>query len=154
MYKIPLMKFIILLLIVFYPVVSFAAVYKWVDESGRVHYSDTPVKGAEVKQFNNNISSYDSVTVKPYKSDKQTSTKSSSAKKVVMYSTEWCGYCKKARKYFQQKGIPFVEYDIEKNATAKRQYDALGGRGVPVIVFGKQRMNGFSVASFERLYPL
>ncbi|MFT5419606.1 MAG: glutaredoxin-like YruB-family protein [Candidatus Endobugula sp.] len=69
-----------------------------------------------------------------------------------MYSTAWCGYCKKARKYFTSKGIAFIEYDIEKNARAKRDYDALGGKGVPVILVGKKRMNGFSPQGFDRLY--
>ena len=71
---------------------------------------------------------------------------------LIKIETAWCGYCKKAKKYFQKKGIPFVEYDIEKNARAKRDYDAIGGKGVPVIVMGKKRMNGFSVAGFERFY--
>jgi glutaredoxin-like YruB-family protein len=69
-----------------------------------------------------------------------------------MYSTAWCGYCKKARKYFTSKGIAFIEYDIEKNARAKRDYDALGGKGVPVILVGKKRMNGFSPQGFDRIY--
>ncbi|WP_198147347.1 glutaredoxin family protein [Gilvimarinus polysaccharolyticus] len=33
--------------------------------------------------------------------------------RVVMYAS-WCGYCKKARRYFRANNIPFTEYDIEK----------------------------------------
>jgi glutaredoxin len=138
-----------------------AAVYKWVDEQGRTHYGDNPNETQQKTAVN--ISSYESVTyseapdMRPTSSSGKTSAKASSKtaskkKKVTMYSTAWCGYCKKAKKYFQAKGIPFVEYDIEKNARAKRDYDALGGKGVPVIVMGKKRMNGFSVAGFERFY--
>lgn len=47
---------------------------------------------------------------------------------------------------------PLTEYDIEKDAQARREYDALGARGVPVILVGKKRMNGFSAAGFEKLY--
>lgn len=72
--------------------------------------------------------------------------------RVVMYATSWCPYCRKARNYFRDNGIPFTEYDIEKNAQARREYDALGARGVPVILVGKKRMNGFSAAGFEKLY--
>lgn len=58
-----------------------------------------------------------------------------------MYTTSWCPYCRQAREYFRDNGIPFVEYDIEKDAAARRRYDALGGRGVPVILVGDCRMN-------------
>lgn len=31
---------------------------------------------------------------------------------VVLYATDWCGYCKKTRDFFKQHNIAFVEYDI------------------------------------------
>jgi thiol-disulfide isomerase/thioredoxin len=37
-----------------------------------------------------------------------------SNKQVTMYSTSWCGYCRKARQVFTQQNIPFRELDIEK----------------------------------------
>ena len=124
-------------------------VYKWVDESGRVHYGDKPSATVPSKKVNSTITTFDAVNVSP--SAKKTFTKN---KKVTMYSTSWCGYCKKARKYFVAKGIPFVEYDIEKNPQAKREYDAIGGSGVPVITMGKKSMKGFSQAAFDKFYGL
>ena len=69
-----------------------------------------------------------------------------------MYSTSWCGYCKKAARYFRQRGIPFRDYDIEKSEKAARDYKKLNGRGVPIILVGKRRMNGFDARTFEQLY--
>lgn len=74
------------------------------------------------------------------------------SRQVVMYATSWCPYCQQARNYFREQGIPYVEYDIEKNEEARRAYKAFGGRGIPVIFVGKRRMNGFSVAGFNRIY--
>lgn len=74
------------------------------------------------------------------------------SRQVVMYATSWCPYCEQARNYFREQGIPYVEYDIEKNEEARRAYKAFGGRGIPVIFVGKRRMNGFSVAGFNRIY--
>jgi glutaredoxin len=74
------------------------------------------------------------------------------SKQVVMYATSWCPYCQQARNYFREQGIPYVEHDIEKDAEAKRAYQAFGGKGIPVIFVGQQRMNGFSVASFNKIY--
>ena len=48
---------------------------------------------------------------------------------VVLYSTSWCGYCAKTRQFFERNNINYVEYDVEKSAAAKRQYDELGGKG-------------------------
>lgn len=73
-------------------------------------------------------------------------------RRVVMYATSWCPYCQQARNYFRQQGIPYVEHDIEKDAAARRDYKAFGGRGVPVIFVDKRRMNGFSVSGFEKIY--
>jgi glutaredoxin len=72
--------------------------------------------------------------------------------RVVMYATSWCPYCQQARNYFRQRSIPYVEHDIEKDAAARRDYQAFGGRGVPVIFVDKRRMNGFSVSGFEKIY--
>jgi glutaredoxin len=74
------------------------------------------------------------------------------AGQVVMYSAEWCGICKKARKYFQQQGIPFREYDIETSRKGRQDYESLNGRGVPIILVGAKRMDGFSAERFQSLY--
>lgn len=70
---------------------------------------------------------------------------------VVMYSTQWCPYCHRARAYFEHHKIVFVEYDIEASAQNRAQFQALNGRGVPLILVGDKRMQGFSARSFEDL---
>ena len=75
-----------------------------------------------------------------------------SNKQVTMYSTSWCGYCRKARDVFTRQGIPFRELDIENDAQARQAYDALNGRGVPLILIDKKRMTGFDIRTFKRLY--
>ncbi|MBK5517386.1 glutaredoxin family protein [Pseudomonas sp. TH10] len=52
---------------------------------------------------------------------------------VVLYATDWCGYCKQTKRFLDSKGIPFKEFDIEKDAEARKAYEALGGRGIPLI---------------------
>ncbi len=87
-----------------------------------------------------------------YISDQQKKLKELNS--VVMYSTSWCGYCRQARRYFKSKGIKYVEHDIERSRLAKRAYDRLGGNGVPLIVVGENKMSGFSVRRFDRLYRM
>jgi glutaredoxin len=70
---------------------------------------------------------------------------------VKMYATSWCPYCAKARAYFARRGIAYVEVDIEKSREGRAEYDRLGARGIPVILVGPQRMNGFSEARLSNL---
>jgi glutaredoxin len=84
--------------------------------------------------------------------ERANSNKADTKKNVVIYSASWCGVCKKAKTYFRRNGIPFTEYDIEKGTRAKRMYKKLGATGVPVIIVGRKRMNGFSEAGFNRIY--
>ncbi len=70
---------------------------------------------------------------------------------VIMYSTRWCPYCKKAREYFKRHQFSYVEYDIEASATNLENFRALNGNGVPLILVGDRRMQGFTPQSFEAL---
>lgn len=126
---------------------SVAEIYKWTDENGKVHFSDQKPNSNGGESVKLKINTYESVSFETLDYGDN-----SNSQHVFMYSTEWCGYCKKAKRYFQKHGIAFTEYDIEKNRSAKAEYDRIGGRGVPVILVGDKRMNGFSEKGFEKIY--
>ena len=69
--------------------------------------------------------------------------------KVVLYGTDWCGYCAKTRAYFKENKIEFVDLDIEKSPEAKKAHDALGGGGVPVVLIGNRKIQGFNAGALE-----
>jgi len=124
-----------------------AEIYKWTDADGRVHFGDARPVDERFEEVTVQINSYEAVTFENWEGEK-----TERAEKVVMYTTSWCGYCAKARKYFTQNKISFVEYDIERDLRAKKRYDALGAKGVPVILVGRARMNGFSESGFRKIY--
>ena len=64
-------------------------------------------------------------------------------KLVYLYSTSWCPYCAEARTFLEAAKIPFIEQDIEKSQSARRQYESYNGRGVPLLVIGRQAIQGF-----------
>lgn len=143
------MKYIKLLIITLFIIFTSShaqEIYKWVDENGKVHFGDRkPDTQDKVEALNIKlINSVETVTYQPSSIDV--------GKKVVIYTTSWCGYCKKAKKYFGSKRIRYTEKNIEKSKIAKMEFDKLGGKGVPVILVGKKRMSGFSEAGFERIY--
>ncbi len=64
--------------------------------------------------------------------------------RVVLYATDWCGYCKATRRFLDEKGVPFREFDIEKDTEARKAYEALGGRGIPIL-----DVNGTLIRGYE-----
>jgi len=118
---------------------AYSKIYKWVDEDDRTHMSDKSPKTIdfdEIKVKVNVISSQSSSR----KSDTTTDNQNQSAapsKKIIMYGAEWCRVCKKAKRYFNANNIHFTEYDIDKSTKGRREYEKLGGGGIPIILLNK-----------------
>ncbi len=64
---------------------------------------------------------------------------------VVMYATSWCGYCQRARDFFEENKIHYTEYDIERDRSARERYAEYRTPGVPLII-----VNGKVVRGFDR----
>lgn len=124
---------------------AMAEIYKWVDADGNIQFSDTAPRGRAAEEVKLEINS---ITI-PKAGINPNSTATS--RRVVIYTTDWCGYCKKAKKFMRENRIAFTEYDIEKSARARREYQRLNGRGVPLIVVGDRTLSGFSAASLMAL---
>jgi glutaredoxin len=122
---------------------SSAQVYRYQDAGGRIVYSDQRPEGApEVRSIELRPNTVSGGPMQPEVSDRQ----------VTMYSASWCGICKQARRYFEANAIDFTEFDIDRDARARRDFARLGGRGVPLILVDEQRMTGFDPARFDTLY--
>ena len=142
------MKYVALLWIISFTIIPLTYakdIYKWVDEDGKVHFGDRKPETQKVEKLNIDvINSVASVTYESATID--------IGRKVIIYTTPWCGYCKKAKQYFTKNNIRYTEVNIEKSKTAKAKFEKLGGKGVPLILVGNKKMSGFSEASFKRFY--
>lgn len=60
---------------------------------------------------------------------------------VTMYSTTWCGFCRRLKLQLDKAGIPFKEIDIERDPEAARFVEGVNGgnQTVPVIEFPNGR---------------
>ena len=73
-------------------------------------------------------------------------------KKVVIYSTPTCPYCKKAKEYFSQKGISYVDYDVAKDRDkSKEMIQKSGQMGVPCIMIDDEIVVGFIQSKIDDL---
>ncbi len=69
---------------------------------------------------------------------------------VVLFGTTWCGYCRKARNFFAENNIAYCEYDVEASAANQQTFTELGGNGVPLIVIGEEKLDGFNESALRR----
>ncbi len=128
-------------------------IYKWTDENGNIQFSDKPVRGTQavnakkVTPRKDAVINLNATDVQPVERDKrraQAGTRRSD-QKVVLYATEWCPYCEKARQWFRENGITYTEIDIEKDAAAKARMKTLNpGGGVPTVQIGEKVIAGYS----------
>src|SRR5579883_3133832 len=56
---------------------------------------------------------------------------------IIMYSTSWCGDCRRSKKVFAALGVPYTEIDIEQHEDAAETVRRLnnGSQSVPTIIF-------------------
>lgn len=139
----------LLLLFLFAAAASNAEVYKWTDAKGSVQFSDAkPATAKKVETVKIRVTTYTFVKTTPLKTPLPAAARGI----VTLYGTSWCSYCKQARAYFRNNNIPYRDLDIENDSQAKAEYDQLGASGVPVILAGRQRMDGFSPENFREIY--
>lgn len=59
---------------------------------------------------------------------------------VYMYGASWCTYCKKYRKEFAERGIDYVEIDVEKANDSQLLSSTMGISGFPQVYVGYVRV--------------
>lgn len=151
---------ILFILLIGSSIPTLAEVYTWRDENGVLQFSDRPptvvadTPGPEVRTIE--VPEIGTVSVRQLPESwtgvPSESSQAGGTNKVVMYSAEWCGVCKRAKRYFQKNKVRYTEKDIDRSKRARKEFEKLGGRGVPLILVGRKRLSGFSAASFEKIY--
>ncbi len=73
-------------------------------------------------------------------------------KKVVIYSTPTCPWCKRAKEYLSQKGIPYTEHNVAENKDAAKEMISKSGQmSVPVISIDDEVVVGFKQSKLDSL---
>ena len=66
------------------------------------------------------------------------------AYEIVVYSTNYCPYCVKAKRLLERKGLQYTEINIENNEVLRNEMieKAKGRRTVPQIFIGEWHIGG------------
>ncbi len=79
---------------------------------------------------------------------------------VVLYSTQGCPHCRTARNWLKGHNVPFVEKDVERDATARPELLRLGKaqgvdpallQAVPILLVKGRLVLGWNAAEVQRL---
>jgi glutaredoxin 3 len=74
--------------------------------------------------------------------------------KVLLFSTSTCSWCRRAKHYFKERGVPFKEINIERDPDAARDIVRKTGQtGVPVIKIGSKWIVGFDKDRIDKELP-
>lgn len=77
---------------------------------------------------------------------------------LTMYSTTWCGYCRRLKKQLDESGISYIEIDIEQDPASAEFVGSVNGGNhvVPTVKFadGSTATNPTLVAVKQALAAL
>ena len=69
---------------------------------------------------------------------------------VILYQTSWCPACKAARDYLDQRGIAYQVKDVEKSASARKEFSKYGSSSVPLVLVKGTPIRGFNPDAIEK----
>ncbi|MEA2104961.1 MAG: glutaredoxin domain-containing protein [Candidatus Cloacimonadota bacterium] len=76
-------------------------------------------------------------------------------KRVILFTSPYCSWCKKAKVYMKRNHVRFKEVDVSKDATAARDLQRrTGQQGVPVILINNRPIVGFNLNKLNRLLEI
>jgi len=127
-----------------------AQLYRWTDENGKVHYTDTqPPAGARnvERKGSPHPGGAETDAGAPQSYALQQATKNFP---VTVYSSKDCGDpCKKGFEYLKKRGVPFTEKMVAKQDEIDELVKLAGAARVPVMVVGVAIQKDFEEQSWS-----
>lgn len=132
----------LLLAFLLLPALVQAQLYRWIDDSGKVHYSDqAPVSGA--KNVQKKSAAHGQIAPSPLPYALQQAAKNYP---VTLYTSATCKPCAEARELLNKRGIPYKDVDVSDADTLEK---LTGATGVPVLTVGRDTYTGFESGAYQ-----
>ena len=120
--------------------------YKWVDASGKVTFSDKPPP-ANAKPVEIKAGAGGAATVPlPY-----ALAQAVRAHPVTLFTRTKCDFCDQARTFLKERGIPFVEKTVQTAADEAKMKEAGGDGRLPFIKIGRAKSTGFEAGAWNSM---
>jgi hypothetical protein len=138
------MRFLAPLLLL--PVLAQAQMYRWVDDNGKVHFSDrAPLSGAKNVQKKSMSAGQGSSAPLPYALQQAVRNFP-----VTLYTSEACGEtCVQARDLLNKRGVPYRDATVADEVDLAQLNKLSGGNVVPVMTVGHEVYKGFESGAYN-----
>ena len=125
-----------------------AQLYRWTDEKGRVHITDTPPpSSAKAVQKKNPGATPGIESQQPFEL-----TQAMRDFPVTLYTSPSCkAPCASARDALNKRAVPFKEVQVWNNETNDELKRVSGGNDVPTLVVGRSVHRGFEQSAYDAL---
>jgi glutaredoxin len=130
-----------------------AQMYRWTDEKGRVHVTDTPpppsAKAVQKKSFSGGGTAASDTAGQPYAL--QLAAKSFP---VTLYTARECEPCGAARNLLNSRGVPFREVLVVDEPQQEELRKVAGALAVPSVTVGSNLQKGFEESAYHSLLDI
>lgn len=125
-----------------------AQLYRWTDEKGRVHITDTPPPGSAKAVQKKKPGSTSAIEAQqPFEL-----TQAIRDFPVTLYTSPNCkDPCAVARDALNKRAVPFKEVQVWNNETNDELKRVSGGNDVPTLVVGRSVHRGFEQSAYDAL---
>ena len=127
-----------------------AQMYRWTDEQGRVHITDTPPP-ASAKGVKKSGPASAPAAASPSAAEPYAIQQARANFPVTLYTTPGCEGCDAARKLLNGRGLPFKEISVTDPSQFDEFKKAVGGNTVPAMIVGSTVQKGFEEAAYNAL---
>lgn len=125
-----------------------AQMYRWTDQKGSVHFTDTPPPpGARNVQKKAGSSGGGDAPAAGVPYVLQQPMKDFP---VTLYTAANCDACAPARQLLNARGVPFKEINVTTNEDIAQLTRAVGGNAVPSLLVGPTVIRGYEEGAFHR----
>lgn len=131
-----------------------AQLYRWTDESGKVHFTDTPPPPSARNVQKRSAPAAGGDAAKAGAGAPAEPFALQEARKkfpVTLYSTPGCEACDEARKLLNARGVPFKEVSITEESQMAELKSAVGSNSVPAMIVGSSVQKGFEDGVYHRI---
>jgi glutaredoxin len=126
-----------------------AQLYRWTDENGRVHITDTlpPASAHNAQRINPPGNVAESASQPPFEL-----AEAMREFPVTLYTSPDCVEpCAQAREALNKRGVPFKEVQVADEGTMAELKSVAGAAEVPALVVGRSVHRGFEQGSYDAL---
>ncbi len=128
-----------------------AQMYRWTDEKGRVHVTDTPPPASAKGVKKSGAPAAEPSSPQPSGAEPYALQQARTNFPVTLYTTPGCEGCDAARKLLNARGLPFKEISVTDPSQFEEFKKAVGSNSVPAIIVGSTVQKGFEGGAYHAL---